>query len=139
MYVRVRINLVASLCPIAVDLVASPDAVVASRGRLRLHAEYYIRKQIVPALERVLSLVGADVKAWAAAVPRNLRLQPQKRPVGALAVPEVRVPQRYLDVACVWRSKAPCLDNGLALSGAFSISGKYTVECPVSIWGKYPV
>ncbi len=36
----------------------TPHALVESGGRLRLNGLYYIRKQIIPALERVLSLVG---------------------------------------------------------------------------------
>ena len=36
--------------------------------------------QIIPALERVLSLVGADVHAWYAGLPRAVRMLPQKRP-----------------------------------------------------------
>lgn len=47
------------------DLVVGPRTLVESGGRLRLHALYYITKQIIPALERVLSLVGADCR-WAA-------------------------------------------------------------------------
>jgi hypothetical protein len=43
--------------------------------------------QIIPALERVLSLVGADVKAWYAAMPRSVRMLPQKRPAAALGLP----------------------------------------------------
>ena len=36
--------------------------------------------QIIPALERVLSLVGADVCAWYTGLPRAVRMMPQKRP-----------------------------------------------------------
>lgn len=36
------------------------------------------------ALERVLSLVGADVRAWFAQMPRPQRMLPQKRPTAAL-------------------------------------------------------
>lgn len=39
-------------------MVVSPHALIESQGRLRLHANYYITKQIIPALERVISLVG---------------------------------------------------------------------------------
>ncbi|GFH23880.1 DNA polymerase [Haematococcus lacustris] len=39
-----------------VDQVVAPHALVESRSRLRLHGQYYITKQIIPALERVLSL-----------------------------------------------------------------------------------
>ena len=66
-----------------------PQAVVESRGQLRLHALYYITKQILPALERVLSLVGADVQAWFAGMPRPARMLPHKRPAASLAIPQV--------------------------------------------------
>jgi DNA polymerase zeta len=65
-----------------VDLVVPPGQLVESQGRLRLHGLYYITKQILPALERVLSLVGADVRAWFAEMPRPQRMLPQKRPLG---------------------------------------------------------
>ncbi len=42
--------------------------------------------QIIPALERIFSLVGADLRAWFAAMPRPQKLLPQKRPQGANAV-----------------------------------------------------
>lgn len=48
----------------------------------------HMHPQIIPALERVLSLVGADVQAWFAAMPRPTRMAPQKRPAGSLALPQ---------------------------------------------------
>ncbi|KAG7673423.1 hypothetical protein KSW81_006633 [Nannochloris sp. 'desiccata'] len=66
------------------DMVVPPRALVESGGRLRLHAVYYITKQIIPAIERALSLVGADVRAWFAAMPRPQRTLPQKRPQESL-------------------------------------------------------
>lgn len=50
------------------DLVVSPDTALASDALV--NAVYYIRKQILPALARVLSLVGVDVWAWFATLPR---------------------------------------------------------------------
>ena len=44
------------------DMVVPPRALVEGGGRLRLHGLYYITRQILPALDRVLSLVGADIK-----------------------------------------------------------------------------
>lgn len=44
------------------DMVVPPRALVEGGGRLRLHAQYYITKAVIPALDRVLSLVGADIK-----------------------------------------------------------------------------
>jgi DNA polymerase zeta len=66
------------------DMVVPPRALVESGGRLRLHAVYYITKQIIPSIERALSLVGADVRAWFAAMPRPQRTLPQKRPQESL-------------------------------------------------------
>lgn len=45
------------------DMVVPPCALVEAGGRLRLHGVYYVTKAIIPALDRVLSLVGADLKA----------------------------------------------------------------------------
>ena len=42
------------------DMVAPPRLLVEAAGRQRLHALYYITRQLLPALERVLALVGAD-------------------------------------------------------------------------------
>ncbi len=47
-----------------VDMVVEPRALVESQGRLHLHAIYYITKQIIPALDRVFCLLGADLRAW---------------------------------------------------------------------------
>jgi len=65
-------------------MVVTPHALVEAAGKLRLHAGYYITKQIVPALERVLTLVGADPRAWFVGMTKPQRLLPQKRPPAAL-------------------------------------------------------
>lgn len=49
--------------------------------------------QIIPALERVFSLVGADLRAWFAAMPRPQKLLPQKRPQEVNALREAAGPQ----------------------------------------------
>ncbi len=48
------------------DMVVSPHALVESGGALRLNGHYYISRQIIPALERVLSLVRGLLYGWAA-------------------------------------------------------------------------
>lgn len=74
------------------DMVVPPGALIAPGSQLRLHALYYITKQIIPALERLLSLVGADIRAWFTALPRPQRLLPQKRlPRGASGADAVGV------------------------------------------------
>jgi len=67
------------------DLVVSPAALLDSgvpsapssssssaptSARLRPNGAYYVTKCVLPALDRVLALVGADVRAWVAAMPR---------------------------------------------------------------------
>ncbi|RUS35011.1 putative DNA polymerase zeta catalytic subunit [Jimgerdemannia flammicorona] len=54
------------------DQVVPPEEFLNNRS-LRLHAQYYITKQIIPSLERVFSLVGADIKSWFNEMPRIQR------------------------------------------------------------------
>lgn len=74
------------------DMVVPPHALVESGGKLRLHATYYITKQIIPALERVLNLVGADPRAWFVGMTKPQRLLPQKRPPAALPLMDASRP-----------------------------------------------
>ena len=57
-----------------IDMVVSPHALLESQGRLRLHANYYITKQIIPALERVISLVSPSHLATLAMLPSDSSL-----------------------------------------------------------------
>ena len=68
------------------DMVVPPRVLVESGGRLRLHATYYITKQIIPAVERALNLVGADVRAWFAEMHKPSRTLPQKRSMDSLGL-----------------------------------------------------
>jgi hypothetical protein len=65
---KVALTLMWNLRPPAgsrlMDVVVAPRALVEAGGRYRLNAQYYITKQINPAIARVLQLVGADVPAW---------------------------------------------------------------------------
>ena len=69
------------------DQVISPEEFMANPA-LRIHATYYITKQIIPALSRYLNLVGADLHSWFAEIPRTNRVQrplaniPARRVVG---------------------------------------------------------
>jgi hypothetical protein len=64
--------------------------------------------QIIPALERCLSLVGADVRAWFAAMPRPTRLLPHKRPPAALALPGAALTGRPLQAKPEGPAALPC-------------------------------
>ncbi|KAI8393678.1 uncharacterized protein BYT42DRAFT_551883 [Radiomyces spectabilis] len=52
------------------EKVVRPEAVLLDNS-LRLDAEYYIRKQIIPPLERIFNLVGVDIMAWYDSMPRS--------------------------------------------------------------------
>ncbi|EFJ43266.1 hypothetical protein VOLCADRAFT_66026, partial [Volvox carteri f. nagariensis] len=84
-----------------VDLVVSPHQLVDSGGALRLNGTYYITKQIIPALERVMSLVGADIRSWFADMPRPQRMLPQKRPAAAGGGGGGTIDRFYLSRHCV--------------------------------------
>jgi DNA polymerase zeta len=51
---------------------------------LRLHGVYYITKQLIPALGRVLFLVGADLHAWYNELPRVHRASDAAVPAPAV-------------------------------------------------------
>lgn len=67
-----------------VDCVVHPQTFLAAGGRLQLHGHYYITKQILPALDRLFSLLGVDVHEWYASMSRPQRLLPHKRPASML-------------------------------------------------------
>ncbi|KAG0168869.1 DNA polymerase zeta, partial [Apophysomyces sp. BC1034] len=52
------------------DKVIQPESLLSDPS-LKLDAEYYIRKQIIPPLERVFKLLGVDVKEWYDNMPRS--------------------------------------------------------------------
>ena len=67
-----------------VDMVIAPSELVL--GSKRLHENYYITKQIIPALDRIFGLLGVSVKHWFVQMPKPNRWQPTKRPLSALGL-----------------------------------------------------
>jgi DNA polymerase zeta len=55
------------------DCVVDPRAVLLPDSSLRINARYYIEKQVVPALARLLNIVGADVMGWWESMPRQYK------------------------------------------------------------------
>ncbi|KAL3674721.1 hypothetical protein V7S43_000655 [Phytophthora oleae] len=53
------------------DLVVSPDEFFDKRKRYSINYHYYINKQIIPSLERLFLLTGANIRSWYAALPRS--------------------------------------------------------------------
>ena len=52
-----------------IKLVRQPDAVLRDRS-LRLNVRYYITRQVLPPLDRMLSLAGISVYQWYAGMPK---------------------------------------------------------------------
>ncbi|KAG8221660.1 hypothetical protein J3R82DRAFT_1944 [Butyriboletus roseoflavus] len=69
-----------------VDRAITPEEFLANR-QLRIDASYYISRVLIPPLERIFNLVGADVRAWYDEMPKTitvderdpLALSPRKR------------------------------------------------------------
>lgn len=53
------------------DLVLSPDEFFDKRMRYSVNYHYYIDKQIIPSLERLFLLAGANIRSWYANLPRT--------------------------------------------------------------------
>ncbi|KAF4035862.1 DNA polymerase family B [Phytophthora infestans] len=53
------------------DLVVSPDEFLDKRKRYSINYHYYINKQIIPSLERLFLLTGANIRSWYATLPRS--------------------------------------------------------------------
>ncbi|KAL9544595.1 hypothetical protein MBANPS3_007546 [Mucor bainieri] len=55
------------------DKVVPPEQLL-NDSSLRLDAEYYIRKQIIPPLSRVFNLMGVDILSWYESMPRSQKI-----------------------------------------------------------------
>ena len=55
------------------QLIRQPKDVI-NDVNLKLNGTYYVTKMILPALDRMLSLLGVDVTQWYQQLPRELRI-----------------------------------------------------------------
>ncbi|XP_025801172.1 DNA polymerase zeta catalytic subunit isoform X3 [Panicum hallii] len=62
-----------------VDMVIDPYGLLEVGSPYRLNELYYITKQIIPALQRVFGLLGADLNKWFNEMPRPIRPTLAKR------------------------------------------------------------
>ncbi|KAK7205599.1 DNA polymerase zeta, catalytic subunit [Myxozyma melibiosi] len=53
-----------------VDRCVAPEMLLNGSGQLFLDAEYYITKNLIPPLERIFNLVGANVRQWYETMPK---------------------------------------------------------------------
>lgn len=83
-----------------VDMVVDPLEVLAIDSPFRINDLYYINKQIIPALQRVFGLVGADLNHWFSEVPRPTREASAKHALTANSH-RTRIDYYYLSKHCV--------------------------------------
>ncbi|XP_048136376.1 DNA polymerase zeta catalytic subunit isoform X2 [Rhodamnia argentea] len=84
-----------------VDMVVDPMEVLEIDSPLRLNELYYIKKQIIPALQRVFGLVGADLNKWFSEMPRPIRENFAKRPISSPNPQRKRIDFYYLSKHCI--------------------------------------
>ncbi|KAL2942036.1 DNA polymerase zeta catalytic subunit [Bienertia sinuspersici] len=84
-----------------VDMVVDPQELLSIDSPYRLNDLYYITKQIIPALQRVFGLVGADLRKWFQEMPRPVRDAPTKQHLSAANSLRARIDHYYSSKHCV--------------------------------------
>ncbi|PIA61591.1 hypothetical protein AQUCO_00300837v1 [Aquilegia coerulea] len=84
-----------------VDMVVDPLDLLTMESPFRLNDSYYINKQIIPALQRVFGLVGADLKHWFVEMPRSYRPALDKRSSYVSSGQRSRIDSYYLSRHCL--------------------------------------
>jgi DNA polymerase zeta len=105
------------------ELVASPEELLKN-PMLRINSVYYIVKCLVPVLNRVLSLIGADAALWYAEMPR-----PTSRPINAAAF--IRLGKRNLNQPFLdaFFKSSMCLMCSARHSHEIRINGESVMLC----------
>lgn len=84
-----------------VDMVVDPLELLAVNSPFRLNDIYYIKKQIIPALQRVFGLVGADLNQWFLDMPRPAREAVGKRHSLVPNPQRMRIDYYYVSKHCI--------------------------------------
>ncbi|XP_042518598.1 DNA polymerase zeta catalytic subunit [Macadamia integrifolia] len=82
-----------------VDMVVDPLDLLRVDSPYRLNDLYYIQKQIIPALQRVFGLTGADLNKWFLEMPRPVRPNLSKRQITNQQ--RTRIDYYYLSKSCI--------------------------------------
>ncbi|XP_019168407.1 PREDICTED: DNA polymerase zeta catalytic subunit isoform X1 [Ipomoea nil] len=83
------------------DVVVDPFDLLTIDSPYRVNDMYYIQKQIIPALQRVFGLVGADLNQWLQGMPRPEREAIGKRGVFSPNAQRTRIDYYYLSKHCI--------------------------------------
>lgn len=65
-----------------IDRCVPPETLLGD-AQLSLDAEYYITKNLIPPLERIFNLVGANVRQWYDELPKTQRMRPVEGGLGS--------------------------------------------------------
>lgn len=84
------------------DKVVRPETLLGDSS-LRLDAEYYIRKQIIPPLSRIFNLMGVDILSWYESMPRSQKVAAMNlaQNTGHQAKNLTRIDQYYASSHCI--------------------------------------
>ncbi|KIP11956.1 hypothetical protein PHLGIDRAFT_510248 [Phlebiopsis gigantea 11061_1 CR5-6] len=88
---------------------AVPPEIVLNSSHKRIDATYYISKVLIPPLERIFNLVGADVRSWFDEMPRatladepnSLLLTPRKKARQAELISRFKIDEHFLSSRCL--------------------------------------
>ncbi|KAI9221843.1 hypothetical protein BC828DRAFT_414526 [Blastocladiella britannica] len=83
-----------------IDQVMCPRDVLKHR-EIRFHAQYYIQKQVLPALSRLFQLFGADIAQWYYEMPKPDMRGPDQTAVAVKDVKRVTLHKFYQSARCV--------------------------------------
>lgn len=108
------------------DMVVDPLEVLAIDSPFRINDLYYINKQIIPALQRVFGLAGADLNQWFSEMPRPIREASAKHTFSS-NFHRTRIDYYYLSKHCILCGELvqasahlcnQCSENGAAAATA---------------------
>jgi DNA polymerase zeta len=115
-----------------IDRCVAPETLLKD-GSLTLDAEYYITKNLIPPLERIFNLVGANVRQWYEEIPRVQRVRPTESafPPAAAAGNTRRTLDAYLkSSSCViCRTKLTNSDTHPATENVFASDTPLCATC----------
>ncbi|KAH7930979.1 hypothetical protein BV22DRAFT_1053576 [Leucogyrophana mollusca] len=77
-----------------VDRAVSPEQLLNNR-HMHLDASYYISRVLLPPLERIFNLVGADVRSWFDEMPKAIKVDQQDPLTMSPRKPKKDVPNRF--------------------------------------------
>ena len=108
-----------------VDCAKCPDDFIRDQGT-RLHGEYYITKQIIPALSRVFDLCGVDIFSWYREMPRVHRAIRHESSSGAPTKKGHKLTiEHYYKLQHCFRCSKPSRDRTTSIHSTFHSPIRY--------------